>query len=112
MSSLSNWTFGSKPAARHSAVAHVRDRLPGGSITHGISAAWPILTSPASVSSVSLSAGTSCGKARRIASSHRSTRWTRSEEHTSELQSRFDLVCRLLLDKKKQQLRLGRPASL
>src|SRR5699024_11849866 len=25
----------------------------------------------------------------------------RSEEHTSELQSRFDIVCRLLLDKKK-----------
>src|SRR5699024_12528092 len=28
------------------------------------------------------------------------TAW-RSEEHTSELQSRFDLVCRLLLEKKK-----------
>src|SRR5699024_11514281 len=28
-------------------------------------------------------------------------RMTRSEEHTSELQSRFDLVCRLLLEKKK-----------
>src|SRR5699024_12387549 len=27
----------------------------------------------------------------------------RSEEHTSELQSRFDLVCRLLLEKKKTQ---------
>src|SRR5437868_10875308 len=27
----------------------------------------------------------------------------RSEEHTSELQSRFDLVCRLLLEKKKQK---------
>src|SRR5699024_11821464 len=26
----------------------------------------------------------------------------RSEEHTSELQSRFELVCRLLLDKKKR----------
>src|SRR2546428_9626214 len=26
----------------------------------------------------------------------------RSEEHTSELQSRSDLVCRLLLEKKKQ----------
>src|SRR5699024_11989781 len=26
----------------------------------------------------------------------------RSEEHTSELQSRFDLVCRLLLEKKKE----------
>src|SRR5699024_12251330 len=29
----------------------------------------------------------------------------RSEEHTSELQSRFDLVCRLLLEKKKTQMR-------
>src|SRR5207249_6281222 len=29
------------------------------------------------------------------------TRMKRSEEHTSELQSRFDLVCRLLLEKKK-----------
>src|SRR5215510_10556398 len=28
--------------------------------------------------------------------------WTRSEEHTSELQSRGHLVCRLLLEKKKQ----------
>src|SRR5207249_11836489 len=28
---------------------------------------------------------------------------SRSEEHTSELQSRFDLVCRLLLEKKKQR---------
>src|SRR5206468_8762708 len=27
---------------------------------------------------------------------------TRSEEHTSELQSRSDLVCRLLLEKKKK----------
>src|SRR5438105_7313991 len=27
----------------------------------------------------------------------------RSEEHTSELQSRVDLVCRLLLEKKKSQ---------
>src|SRR5699024_12096599 len=28
----------------------------------------------------------------------------RSEEHTSELQSRFDLVCRLLLEKKKMTI--------
>src|SRR6266403_4883334 len=28
----------------------------------------------------------------------------RSEEHTSELQSRRDLVCRLLLEKKKERL--------
>src|SRR5699024_11990668 len=31
-------------------------------------------------------------------------RLNRSEEHTSELQSRFDLVCRLLLEKKKKSL--------
>src|SRR5437588_7494143 len=28
--------------------------------------------------------------------------WDRSEEHTSELQSHSDLVCRLLLEKKKK----------
>src|SRR5699024_12119570 len=31
-----------------------------------------------------------------------SVRQKRSEEHTSELQSRFDLVCRLLLEKKNR----------
>src|SRR2546422_3191615 len=31
------------------------------------------------------------------------TRSTRSEEHTSELQSRLHLVCRLLLEKKKKK---------
>src|SRR5699024_11346483 len=36
-----------------------------------------------------------------------SVRWqVRSEEHTSELQSRFDLVCRLLRAKKKKRTRL------
>src|SRR2546421_4164996 len=34
----------------------------------------------------------------------------RSEEHTSELQSRSDLVCRLLLEKKKQ-VALTRPSQ-
>src|SRR2546430_10249639 len=41
-------------------------------------------------------AGTTKGKARQI--------WprARSEEHTSELQSQSNLVCRLLLEKKKR----------
>src|SRR5689334_24101734 len=34
---------------------------------------------------------------------------TRSEEHTSELQSQFHLVCRLLLEKKKIGDRAGTP---
>src|SRR2546427_1495635 len=32
----------------------------------------------------------------------------RSEEHTSELQSQSNLVCRLLLEKKKKKKRIGR----
>src|SRR5438105_12575037 len=35
----------------------------------------------------------------------------RSEEHTSELQSRVDLVCRLLLEKKKTTARKSVTAS-
>src|SRR2546429_6679744 len=34
----------------------------------------------------------------------------RSEEHTSELQSRLHLVCRLLLEKKKTTTKLSRPS--
>src|SRR5699024_12743408 len=36
----------------------------------------------------------------------------RSEEHTSELQSRFDLVCRLLLEKKKKNQNLHSARSI
>src|SRR5438093_4843403 len=36
---------------------------------------------------------------------------TRSEEHTSELQSLTNLVCRLLLEKKKQQNKESRLSS-
>src|SRR2546422_8390062 len=36
---------------------------------------------------------------------------SRSEEHTSELQSRLHLVCRLLLEKKKKHESHPRPAT-
>src|SRR2546430_11116279 len=36
----------------------------------------------------------------------------RSEEHTSELQSQSNLVCRLLLEKKKQLARTNEPRSV
>src|SRR5437773_7486903 len=39
----------------------------------------------------------------RITPTKQITVWLRSEEHTSELQSHHDLVCRLLLEKKKKQ---------
>src|SRR5207249_10012516 len=43
-----------------------------------------------SIASSARNACRTCGRSSR----------SRSEEHTSELQSRFDLVCRLLLEKK------------
>src|SRR2546428_4957025 len=44
-------------------------------------------------------------RARRAVAARREPRERRrSEEHTSELQSRSDLVCRLLLEKKKTSL--------
>src|SRR5690242_20831229 len=38
-----------------------------------------------------------------LAASTKSSTTTRSEEHTSELQSHVNLVCRLLLEKKKKK---------
>src|SRR2546421_7490305 len=35
----------------------------------------------------------------------------RSEEHTSELQSRSDIVCRLLLEKKKETLKAAQAST-
>src|SRR3712207_8275300 len=51
-------------------------------------------------------AGEPCGKCTSC------QRIWRSEEHTSELQSRQYLVCRLLLEKKKQPRRSSRSTSL
>src|SRR2546422_8515660 len=44
------------------------------------------------------------GDAIALASRAGATSMDRSEEHTSELQSRLHLVCRLLLEKKKEPL--------
>src|SRR5438132_4634695 len=50
-------------------------------------------------------------RVRRLTShTTRSTPSCRSEEHTSELQSHSDLVCRLLLEKKKNSLGCSSPA--
>src|SRR5437660_9008750 len=44
------------------------------------------------------------GHLRKVAPARKAPHgWPRSEEHTSELQSRGHLVCRLLLEKKKKQ---------
>src|SRR2546422_2651412 len=44
-----------------------------------------------------------CGSVARAVARSRAMAAARSEEHTSELQSRLHLVCRLLLEKKKKK---------
>src|SRR2546429_3744766 len=56
---------------------------------------------------VSARSGAPAGHGRRArvrAARHDTGRRARSEEHTSELQSRLHLVCRLLLEKKKKTI--------
>src|SRR5437868_4489254 len=72
----------------------------GGEIEYSMSMKFParhLAARFAGKEAVSKAFGTGIGKAMG---------WRRSEEHTSELQSRFDLVCRLLLEKKKVSLKL------
>src|SRR2546421_1792143 len=48
---------------------------------------------------------------RRVGILAREVHANRSEEHTSELQSRSDLVCRLLLEKKKKKSSISRVST-
>src|SRR2546428_2084279 len=57
---------------------------------------WPRRTVPSP-------GGRAARRVRRPARNGHARRSARSEEHTSELQSRSDLVCRLLLEKKKKK---------
>src|SRR2546430_17702153 len=70
------------------------------------------LTSAAASCTILESANDACGRARQLATNQAgcasqfisncvNARTQRSEEHTSELQSQSNLVCRLLLEKKK-----------
>src|SRR5438270_9529383 len=63
--------------------------------------AWAMPTEPSSLIDF-----TSSGNFRRL---DRCTFRFRSEEHTSELQSQSNLVCRLLLEKKKQITLISTP---
>src|SRR2546430_6675893 len=68
--------------------------------------AWPTSTSETRLARL-----TARGLPKRRSSPPLQIRRPRSEEHTSELQSQSNLVCRLLLEKKKRNRRLH-PAAL
>src|SRR5437867_6029585 len=59
--------------------------------------------SVAGISPTTLILGLSRPSVSNVPSTAAAPRSTRSEEHTSELQSPYDLVCRLLLEKKKKK---------
>src|SRR5687768_17924385 len=63
---------------------------------------------------VSMSSSTCCASPTRCCttSSWRRRLASRSEEHTSELQSRLHLVCRLLLEKKKKIIQINNPKEV
>src|SRR3989449_1682817 len=87
----------------------VRKSFPGGKFAPRVDA---LILAVSAGAFVVFAALTACSIARRFSwnsrisgrrvSAVRTSASTRSEEHTSELQSRLHLVCRLLLEKKKQ----------
>src|SRR5260221_5207615 len=64
---------------------------------------WTLGRRERSDSSGGVSVPTSLWRSRSRARARRRRHGDRSEEHTSELQSHSDLVCRLLLEKKKKR---------
>src|SRR2546421_4460877 len=70
-------------------VARAREAAPAGSLGEGQARRRRAQRDPA--------------QERRLRLHGQRGRRVRSEEHTSELQSRSDLVCRLLLEKKKKK---------
>src|SRR2546421_4145174 len=82
--------FRSDSAADAKNLAAYRDAVP----------AWSVLVGSASLFYAALEMGCDGGVLAAACFAGRQSR--RSEEHTSELQSRSDLVCRLLLEKKKK----------
>src|SRR5438874_9180007 len=88
-------SFSSATASTHSYTLSLHDALPISAKTATCSCSTTRPTSRGSRTRSRSSTRSACPRA-----SCRSRR--RSEEHTSELQSRRDLVCRLLLEKKNE----------
>src|SRR5699024_12209400 len=99
---FSSSSFFTSPAPPESHTLSLHDALP----ISGIAAASVAVSAPAAAA-VAVAGAVSVAvpvSDEAPSSDGAVSGWTagaRSEEHTSELQSRFDLVCRLLLEKKK-----------
>src|SRR5699024_11923234 len=83
--------------AAQSGLRAVQMRAPN-SITPAFHCTWSRSGTNPAAQAVSFRPGDAVGRSLPAKRRMRTRRTFRSEEHTSELQSRFDLVCRLLLD--------------
>src|SRR5215203_7459528 len=112
-------TDGSWPRLRGDAPCHRGERLRGARFlllrrcraTAGQQGLYAELADVASWQGGDLRDAAGCVRAGDDPSRRGRGRRRRSEEHTSELQSRQYLVCRLLLEKKKKKKRSKRPIS-
>src|SRR5207249_8547502 len=100
-SSLTHRTLHSFPTRRSSDLANVAKKrlIAVGCVEEGEVVASERLSTVGRVESSEI-----VGSERLKTSGRVPVGFVRSEEHTSELQSRFDLVCRLLLEKKKKNI--------
>src|SRR5262249_61504361 len=92
--------FFNAPATSEIYTLSLHDALP---ICASSSTSWACASSPACRPLAAARCATCCWTAGRSSGSSMRTGCGRSEEHTSELQSLTNLVCRLLLEKKKKQ---------
>src|SRR5206468_8750444 len=105
LSSLSFFSF-KYPATTQIYTLSLHDALPisRGSSFKNLAASLPRKSWPCAWTSPSRKSAAPAKLLRLPSPSRRqSAKRKRSEEHTSELQSRSDLVCRLLLEKKKNK---------
>src|SRR5690349_18965547 len=89
-----------RPGTTSSACA---ERPTGPRSSYTVEAATPTAPGPSEVSATRQTHSPAGGRSTCTVSSVLRKAQVRSEEHTSELQSRRDLVCRLLLEKKKKK---------
>src|SRR5699024_11590504 len=100
------YTFGSQPQNLSQTICtHIAAKIKPPKVNTGNPIATErYITSSTSCGLIFLSQGCTLAPTRFLVSNrikpYKTVPAIRSEEHTSELQSRFDLVCRLLLEKK------------
>src|SRR2546427_444482 len=103
---------GQTAEAFHASLAHARPLSIGLNCALGADAMRPHVETLSQVSDCYVSAHPNAGLPNAFGEYDETPEDMRSEEHTSELQSQSNLVCRLLLEKKKKAPNADPPTSI